>query len=486
MKKLLNVTFLIGLLLLATSLSMALTLKRDAGPLESKEFFKPELYISTSHVGLEEVRAQLANRSEWDSFLGKYGLNFHIFLDPRSGTPSNVLGAVPMIPGNGYNNTLTLADLSNKLGKPVNNVTAKVVADLVRSFLRENKATFRIDLAQLGKVQAVKVTDELWQINIPQVVRGVPVREGRVAATINHGNLVTIGTEGWGNVAINTIPKINAAQALEIGFGYAGGKQSNDLMWKDVQLEIIPVVSSKGQSGEAFVGPVGEGFAHRLVWSFGFERAPELSRWEVIVDAHSGEMLAFQDKNQYVNKKITGGVYPITSTGICPSAEFCGVMQSDYPMPWANTGLAAPNNFTNSAGVFNYTSGTVTTTLSGRYVRISDACGAISQSSTTGDILMGGTNNQHDCTVPAGSSAGNTAAARSAFYEINKIAELARGWLPTNTWLQNQLTANVNINLTCNGFWNGSTVNFYRSGGGCRNTGELAGVFDHEWGHGMD
>jgi hypothetical protein len=29
-------------------------------------------------------------------------------------------------------------------------------------------------------------------------------------------------------------------------------------------------------------------------------------------------------------------------------------------------------------------------------------------------------------------------------------------------------------------------VNFYRSGGGCRNTGEIAAVFDHEWGHGMD
>ena len=33
----------------------------------------------------------------------------------------------------------------------------------------------------------------------------------------------------------------------------------------------------------------------------------------------------------------------------------------------------------------------------------------------------------------------------------------------------------MNLNQTCNAFWNGSTVNFYRSGGGCRNTGEIAG-----------
>ena len=54
-------------------------------------------------------------------------------------------------------------------------------------------------------------------------------------------------------------------------------------------------------------------------------------------------------------------------------------------------------------------------------------------------------------------------------------------------WLNAQLTDNVNINLTCNAFWSpgAGTVNFYRSGGGCRNTGEIAGIFLHEWGHGM-
>ncbi len=44
----------------------------------------------------------------------------------------------------------------------------------------------------------------------------------------------------------------------------------------------------------------------------------------------------------------------------------------------------------------------------------------------------------------------------------------------------------MNINNTCNAYWNGTTVNFYRSGGGCSNTGEIAAVFLHEWGHGMD
>ena len=85
-----------------------------------------------------------------------------------------------------------------------------------------------------------------------------------------------------------------------------------------------------------------------------------------------------------------------------------------------------------------------------------------------------------------GGGPGNTAASRSAFYELNKLAEQARGWLPGNTWLRSRLVANVNILQTCNAFWNGTTVNFFRSGAGCGNTGEIAAIFDHEWGHGLD
>ena len=161
-------------------------------------------------------------------------------------------------------------------------------------------------------------------------------------------------------------------------------------------------------------------------------------------------------------------------------------MQSSWPMPFADTGLPAPNHVTNSAGIYDFTGTPITTTLTGPFVDIVDTCGPISASSETGDLDLGGLNGQHDCTIGDGGGAGNTPAARSAFYELNKLAEQARGWLPANTWLQSRLVANVNIVNTCNAFWNGASVNFFRSGGGCGNTGEIGGVFDHEWGHGLD
>ncbi len=207
--------------------------------------------------------------------------------------------------------------------------------------------------------------------------------------------------------------------------------------------------------------------------------------------ADTGELLSFQDTNQYVTKQIKGGVYPHTNTEICPAPSQCGVMQSNWPMPFADTNQPAPNNFSNSAGVFEYTGGMATTTLSGKFVDVVDACGPISQSMVFGLFSLWGTNGDHDCTSVG--SAGNTAASRSSFYELNRIAEQARGWLPANAWLQTPLTANVNLNQICNAFWNGSTVNFYNSGtstvspfASCGNTGEIAAVFDHEWGHGLD
>jgi hypothetical protein len=466
----------------------AVTPKQPGAPLEDRAFFKPELYISSASVPLAHLKDQVQNRGAWNAFLAQptgYVSDVHVFLDPRSGAAVNIIGAFPLIPGSGVGNQVTPDALGRRLGRAIGTVDAAVVRDALLAFVRSHQDVLGIDVSQLGTPRVEQVNPDLWQVSIPQQLDRVPVRHGRLLASISHGNLVVIGTETWGDARIDVTPRVSSSDALDAGFAYVDGWQLGDVLVRDPVLEVLPVAAPAYQEGEAFSGPVGKGYEHRLVWSFQFQRTPELALWELTVDAHTAEVLALEDKNQYVERQITGGVYPLTSTGICPNADQCGVMQSSWPMPFANTGLTAPNDFTNSAGVFQWTSGNVTTNLFGRFARMVDNCGTISATGA-GDVPMGGSNNQHDCTTPGFGGAGNTPASRSGFYELNKLIEQAKGWLPTNTWLGNQLTANMNINQTCNAFWNGSTINFYRSGGGCRNTGELAAVFDHEWGHGMD
>ncbi len=454
--------------------------------LSRKEFFKPELYISSSHEPLAEILGSLPNRQAWEGFLAAREPEVGAFIDPRSGAATNLVGAFPLTPGSGVGNRVTLDELAARIGRPVQAVDEAAVGEAVLAFVREHRAVLGVDLAQLGKIRSVQVNPQLWQIAIAQTYEGLPVRHGRLAASISHGNLVVIGTETWGDVhGLSTVAEVSAEDAVTAGFDYAGGRSRRDEVLRQPTLEILPVAPPEHQQGEGFAGPVGAGYRHRLVWTFVFQRPPAHARWEVIVDAHDGKMLAFQDLNQYADRSITGGVYPLTNTEICPTAATCGTMQSAWPMPFTDTGLAPPNDFANSAGIFDYLGGTATTTLNGRYVRISDSCGAISRSSPFGWLSLGGANGQHDCDA-VGGSPGNTPSSRSAFYEVNKIAEQARGWLPFNVWLQSRLQTNVNLSSVCNAFYDFFSINFFRSGGGCRNTGEIAGVFDHEWGHGLD
>ncbi len=471
-------------LLLATTTWAFQPPDKGQSAVADKAFFKPELYLPIQNMPLQQARKSMPSlgADAWDDFFKRNGREFNVYLDPRTGTPTAVQGTIPLIPGKGFNNKVSLDEVRESIGRSIAAVDEAAIGDLIFKFIADNQAAFNVDLMQMGSPRVTFIHDNLIQVHIPQQVNGIPVRHARIAATISHGNLILIGTEAWANVRLETKARLSGQDAVVSLNGFVGMNASPQTVWQAPTLEVAPVALQ----GESFNGAVGTGYEHRLVYTYGFSEAEGHQRWKTTVDAHTGEVLAVEDDNHYFDAQFKGGIYPSTNIGTCASNEVCGTMQPNTPMPWANTGLAAPNNFTDGAGVVNYTSGTVNTTLSGRYVRVNDNCGAVNVSSTSGNINLGGANNDHDCTVPAGTSAGNTAASRSSFYELNKLAEQARGWLPTNTWLQGQLPSNVNINSTCNAFWNGSSVNFYRSGGGCRNTGEIGAVFDHEWGHGID
>ena len=468
-------------MVLGFSMANAFQPPKRSTPLSMREFARPDLRISSDNVPLADALRALPNASDWEGFLGRQNREVKVFIDPRSGVASNVVGAFPLIPGDGVGNTLTLDDISRQLDREIPRVDEQLVGELVVRFVIENAAALGIDPAQLGPPHAGQATPTLWHVQIPQHQGGIPVRHGKVLATISHGNIVLLGGETWGNAHADLTPVIGPDQAVAQGLAYAGGPQPGDRFWRRPELEVVPYARVPVPD----LASLGGGYGHRLVWVFGLNRPPEMTPWEVMVDAHTGEVLALEDQIHYLTKRISGGVYPLTDTEICPNPPQCGTMQADFPMPFANTGFPAPNDITNSAGLYDYTSGTVTTSLNGPYVRITDVCGAVSESSATGDLDLGGVNGQHDCTS-AGTSAGNTASARSAFYELNKLKELGRGWLPSNSYLQAQIEARVNISNTCNANYDFTRINFYRSGGGCRNTGEIASVFDHEFGHALD
>ena len=492
--------------LLTLSAAEAVAPRKGESALEAKQKSRAELWLAKRNVPLARVVERLPNRAAWDAFTAARavdGAPFAVFIDPVSGTATNITRSVPLIPGSGAGNSVSLQSLGRRLGRDVKRVDAAAVADVTLAHAREQQGLLGIDAAQLGAARASRVTPDLWQVSIPQQYRGVPVRDGHLVAAIGHGNLVLIGVGGWGNVSLPDVtPSLAADTAVAAGFAYADGRTAEDEVLGAPVLEIVgmagPALKDEGRLA------VASGYAHRLVWTFVFRRRPAIERWEVMVDATNGEVVSFQDVNRYAKRHVTGGVYPLTNTEVCPDPTACGVMQTGSPMPFADTGYPAPNDFSNSAGVFDFTGGSGATTLAGRFFTVQGP-GPLSEGSVGGSIFLNGTNGQHDL-ESSGSSAGDTASARTAFYELNKIAEMARGWLPDNEFLTGDpLETFVNDNEVCNAFYTPGpmpfppfpggppSIHFFRSGAlpghpeiSCRNTGEIASVMDHEWGHWLD
>jgi len=454
----------------------AIVNQRNDSPLADRQFLLPALEYGDTFSRAADLPQDL--RLEAIGRLLDLGVDSTAgVLETRGGRWAALYPVIPMIPGNGQGNQLTWEGLGAEA--PADSAAIVDAAwEQVSRYIAERAGSLRIDPSELVHRGASHNNGELVQFFAHRVYRGVPVRGAAFTAVLSHGNLALMGSNGWGDINLDLNPRMSADKARGAVAEFVA-PFSVDSLRGDSSLEIV----STGVSGAYAVG---SGLHHRLVWVVSPNVAGAAGQWEALVDAHSGELMSFRDLNDYAeageqnlgtNRNINGGHYPITYDGIGPE----GTMQDNYPMPYADTTVGGP--FTDAGGNFTG-SGSATTTLVGRYIRIDDQCTGTFNESSTGDIELGGTDGDVDCDTPT--SGDNTASARSGFYELNRMVEQAQSHLPANGWLMGTLESNMNINNSCNAFWNGVTINFYREGFPCGNTGQIGSVFDHEWGHGMD
>jgi hypothetical protein len=416
----------------------------------SRAFTLPELEAEPSLVTVRSA----TGRAGLGHFFSEQSAAWEIRWDTRSDRPNLVQGAgVPM---------------------PASDV--ETIESAVRSFMAEYPELFGDTRElRLDPERTVHLGD-VWLIELQQVHQGVPVEGANAFFRINHGNLVQFGSEKVSEVRIGTTPRVRREEAFAAVLRALGSDISKvSEIVSPGRLRIVPTLPSGERPGEVYQGAAGRGYRHALIWEIAFRIAGGPATYEAWVNARNGRILRLSDLNDYA--QITGGIYPTTSSD--PETVV------GLPFLKVSTG-----KITNAAGGYVYGGGTASAKLDGKYVRISDKCGAISKSdNSTGDIAFGASGGT-DCDTPGSGGAGNTHAARSAYYHLNRINRKAAGYLsgnlPGSAWLAGTLIANTNISATCNAFWNGSSVNFYRSGNGCANTGEIAAVFLHEWGHGLD
>jgi len=472
------VSGLAALLLAAASAEAAV--KPPSSALQDKAFRDPDLGFQSPHLPLSALR--LSNTAALEQELATLGVAAdHGFYDVRAGRWGSLILREPLIPGTGKGNNLRWQDLG--LGTDASEAQIKQQAwPALRSYLQRAEGQLHVDLSEVGEVRTeVHDGGALIHVYVGRSVGGVPVRDSYLSATINHGNLILLGLVNWGAVDAGLSASISADDARAVASSFVQPFEFRAAKGKP-QLELVPAVRNGGATET-------DAYSYRLVWNVSGSVSGSLGNWEALVDANSGKLLLFGDRNQYDKTKraLVGGVFPVSNDGQPPD----GVEQKGYPMPYADLGLKDGGvvTYTTTSGISRCVDSTRNprTTLSGRFVSVNDTCGAIAEGSEAKTIRLGGGPGT-DCTVPPNAdSLGDTHASRTSFYEVNRKIEQAKGYLPDNAWVASTLPVNVNILDTCNAFWNGSSINFFRdSGSPCRNTGEIAGVFDHEWGHGLD
>jgi len=472
--RLLTAALTFAAVLMAAASALALAPKEARDQLDLLAFVDPSLRLVEVNADAAGLTEALPGAQAMEDFRITHGDAWRFTVDLRRGVTSLLDGgAIPFIPG--HANQLRWEDFAPGCSSSDCLPLATVEA-LARGFVDSNSEALGFSSAELRLDPAGSgpFGDSLYFLRFDFTAGGIPVDRASVYFRVNGGNLIQVATELVGHAVVDPRPTLSVSAASAVVADYLGPFAAGDDRWLDEGTLTVVPVTPDGQDPDDFRGPAGSGVGYRLAWRFAFQRKDVIGTWEAVVDAHNGDLLRFVDTNRY--GRIHGGAYPGDNH----------VDEADRPFPFADTGLPAPNQYADSGGLFPGDS--ATSTLQGKYARIFDSCGSISNTTTTGDVdfMLGpGTN----CDVPAGNTggAGNTHSARTQYYHLTAANLRAQAWLPGNSWLQSSyITVYTNQSPWCNATSGGDSLNFYRSASGCWNLGEIPGVALHEWGHSLD
>jgi len=198
-----------------------------------------------------------------------------------------------------------------------------------------------------------------------------------------------------------------------------------------------------------------------------------------VVDADTGAVL-YQESMIYhgtATAQINAIGTPGTKAAACTAA-------TTRAMPYAKATIGGTTYYADSTGKLTYTySGTAAQTIApamgGKYFTVVDNKTALLTVASQ-SVADGAT----------GTFSFNTASNQFYLSEVdtyiaaNGARDLVLAAAPSYPTIATQLGFTINNGVTgnCNAFYNGSSINFYSSGGGCNNTG-YSSVAWHEYGH---
>lgn len=339
-------------------------------------------------------------------------------------------------------------------------ITATNVDAASRQFLQDHADVLHVDTDHIRQTKAFRKRN-VWYVGYQQVYQGIPVIHSEIELRLApDARVMMFGSDYHPAITVDTTPHLSVPEAeIAARAGLAFDPQT-DFVTESGHLWILPVKQAAGMQ-------------YHLVYEVQMMTQQPLGNWVTFVDAHSGEIIWRFNQVRYdtVSGTVSGGVKMVLPT------------DPDEVQPFRDERLTISGSptYTDESGFYEVEleeSGVLNAQLRGHFVDVNRQDGAdaaISVEVTPGDTVnIEWTNeNSHE-------------AERNGFYHTNKVYQWINTIDTSITYLDYSMPCAVNIDNTCNAFWNGTGINFFRAGNGCPNTALIPNVVYHEYGHGIN
>jgi len=311
-------------------------------------------------------------------------------------------------------------------------------------------------------------TTDKTTVSFRQEVGGVPVLGGRVNVLFDPsgGGLSLQSTALPGVAGLGTLPALTREEACALAAAAFEAETG------------VPAL----ELGEAALGIgwelTGDEKVGRLVWEVAASwSAPDLvpvgrCLW---IDASTG--LAIQSFSTVHEYDVSGTVSTNATPGLLP--DTAGNPPVLLPAKDLRVRTVTDTVYTDVTGAFHFPGITgpvqVTAEYVGHWAHVDNVAGAE-------EVFVGqltGTGNQ---VVLNAAPAEAVTAQANAYVTLGSLRDWVRSIDPTDDTADFQVYARVNLNSTCNAYFDYFSVNFFASGGPCPNTG-YSTVIAHETGH---
>lgn len=390
---------------------------------------EPSRIVRTHPARQHSMKQNLA----WQRFEQADGAGWQVVFDEKAGTPLKSWG-----PG------IELGNVASEL---------QVETELLSVFARNPTLVgVDVELLELRSIGYVEQSDT-WYVSFDRMVQGddgarVPIWRGGVEARVVQGNLVMVGVKTHPQADIGgAILSAESATEESIALGPMPGA---DHTVEPARLVVLPIED-------------GSGLAYRLCWETHTRTLEGPGIWTSLVDAQTGELVSVWNEVRFFAGSLTAEHDNRNPNG--------GMTSSPLYLGHVTGATSAYADVFGAFEVDPDAQGGVSGDLNGSYVRVVNDDGDNASAVWTEGEFAWTTDNADIAEL-------------DSYIFLHHVKWWGEIYAPEVDMVHDKLRSTVNINQSCNAYYDGS-VNFFKAGGGCNNTGRLADVNYHEWGHGF-